>query len=77
MPGETKADLEDARRNLREIASNWFNIACASPIVGSEIHEISKAKAISRSTIWDPITGPPSSIPRISAPSSSRNTSTS
>ncbi|VEB45136.1 (dimethylallyl)adenosine tRNA methylthiotransferase [Chromobacterium violaceum] len=44
MPGETKADLEDARRNLREIASNWFNIACASPIVGSEIHEISKAK---------------------------------
>ena len=44
MPGETKEDLEEARHNLREIASNWFNIACASPIVGSEIHEISKEK---------------------------------
>lgn len=44
MPGETKEDLEEARHNLREIASNWFNIACASPIVGSEIHDISKAK---------------------------------
>ncbi|ERE19452.1 B12-binding domain-containing radical SAM protein [Pseudogulbenkiania ferrooxidans] len=44
MPGETKEDLEEARHNLREIASNWFNIACASPIVGSEIHDISKEK---------------------------------
>lgn len=44
MPGETKEDLEEARRNLKEIPSNWFNIACASPIVGSEIHDISKAK---------------------------------
>lgn len=44
MPGETKEDLEDARRNLKDIPSNWFNIACASPIVGSEIHDIAKAK---------------------------------
>ena len=41
MPGETVEDLEDARRNLKKIPSNWFNIACASPIVGSEMHEIS------------------------------------
>lgn len=44
MPGETKNDLEDARKNLKSIDTNWFNIACASPIVGSEIHDISLAK---------------------------------
>lgn len=44
MPGETKGDLEDARYNLRNIASNWFNIAIASPIVGSEMHDIAKEK---------------------------------
>ena len=44
MPGETKADLEDARKNLKSVVSNWFNIACASPIVGSEMHEIAKEK---------------------------------
>lgn len=44
MPGETKQDLEDARRNLKRVPTNWFNIACASPIVGSEMHQISKEK---------------------------------
>lgn len=44
MPGETKDDLEEARFNLREVASNWFNIAIASPIVGSEMHDIAVAK---------------------------------
>ncbi len=44
MPGETKEDLEDARRNLKKVYTNWFNIACASPIVGSEIHDISITK---------------------------------
>ena len=44
MPGETKKDLEDARSNLKSIDTNWFNIACASPIVGSEIHDISVEK---------------------------------
>ena len=42
MPGETKADLDEGRRNLRKIVTNWFNIACASPIVGSEMHEMAK-----------------------------------
>lgn len=44
MPGETKADIEEARRNLRNINTNWFHIVCASPIVGSEMHENAVAK---------------------------------
>ena len=42
MPGETKEDLDEGRKNLRTVTTNWFNIACASPIVGSEMHEIAK-----------------------------------
>ncbi len=41
MPGETKDDIEIARKNLKTINTNWFHIVCASPIVGSEIHKIS------------------------------------
>ena len=41
MPGETKHDLEEARKNLKSLETNWFGIACASPIVGSEMHEVS------------------------------------
>jgi anaerobic magnesium-protoporphyrin IX monomethyl ester cyclase len=44
MPGETKQDLDDGRLNLRKIATNWFNIACASPIVGSDMHQLAKNK---------------------------------
>lgn len=44
MPGETKADIEEARINLRKIHTNWFNIACASPIVGSDMHALAKKK---------------------------------
>lgn len=44
MPGETKADIEEARVNLKRIETNWFNIVCASPIVGSEMHALAKAK---------------------------------
>ncbi len=40
MPGETKEDIEEARINLRKIKTNWFNIACASPLVGSDMHSI-------------------------------------
>ena len=43
MPGETRADFEDSRRNLLNVHGNWFNIACASPLVGSEMHEIAEA----------------------------------
>lgn len=40
MPGETKQDIEEARINLRKIKTNWFNIACASPLVGSDMHAL-------------------------------------
>ncbi|GHU46424.1 hypothetical protein AGMMS50289_19860 [Betaproteobacteria bacterium] len=42
IPGETKADIEETRRNLRSINSNWFNVFCTNPLVGSEIHAIAK-----------------------------------
>jgi radical SAM superfamily enzyme YgiQ (UPF0313 family) len=44
MPGETKADIEEGRQNLRRVKANWFNIACASPLVGSEMHELALKK---------------------------------
>ncbi len=44
MPGETKADLDESRMNLRKVQTNWFNIACASPLVGSEMYEIAAKK---------------------------------
>ncbi|GHT95168.1 B12-binding domain-containing radical SAM protein [Betaproteobacteria bacterium] len=42
IPGETKEDIEDTRKNLRTINSNWFHINCTSPLVGSEIHAVAK-----------------------------------
>lgn len=42
IPGENKDDIEEARRNLRTIESNWFHINCTSPLVGSEIHTRSR-----------------------------------
>lgn len=42
MPGETKKDIEESRINLRKIKTNWFNIVCASPLVGSEMYEYAK-----------------------------------
>lgn len=42
IPGETKDDIEETRRNLRTIDSNWFHINCTSPLVGSEIHAKSR-----------------------------------
>jgi anaerobic magnesium-protoporphyrin IX monomethyl ester cyclase len=42
IPGETKEDIEETRRNLRTINSNWFHINCTSPLVGSEIHTKSR-----------------------------------
>ncbi len=39
MPGETISDLDEGRINLRKIPTNWFNIACASPIIGSDMHK--------------------------------------
>jgi radical SAM superfamily enzyme YgiQ (UPF0313 family) len=41
MPGETIADLEEGRLNLKRVVTNWINIASASPLVGSEMYETS------------------------------------
>ena len=52
MPGETKDDIEETRKNLRTINSNWFFVSCASPLVGSEMHEMSlKSGFISGDTL--------------------------
>ncbi|WP_158089344.1 B12-binding domain-containing radical SAM protein [Magnetofaba australis] len=48
MPGETKADMDEARETLRELGSNWFHINCASPLIGSEMHEVSREKGYIR-----------------------------
>ncbi len=40
MPGETRQDIEDGLSNLLTLDANWFHIVCASPLVGSEMHEI-------------------------------------
>ena len=42
MPGETKENINEARMNLRDLNCNWYHIVCASPIVGSEMHDIAK-----------------------------------
>jgi radical SAM superfamily enzyme YgiQ (UPF0313 family) len=42
IPGETREDIEETRKNLRTINSNWFHINCTSPLVGSEIHATAK-----------------------------------
>ena len=41
MPGETKKDIEDGRKNLLKTEANWFHVVCASPLVGSEMYDIS------------------------------------
>jgi radical SAM superfamily enzyme YgiQ (UPF0313 family) len=38
MPGETKQDLEEARKFLKKIPTNWFRITVATPLVGSELY---------------------------------------
>ncbi|MDC6484831.1 radical SAM protein [Methylophilaceae bacterium] len=40
MPGETKEDIDEARIKLRGLNANWYHVVCASPIVGSEMHEL-------------------------------------
>lgn len=40
LPGETMADIEDARQFLQTVDANWFRIYIATPLVGSEMYEI-------------------------------------
>ena len=40
MPGETKDDIEDARKYLKTVGANWFIVLIASPLIGSEMYDI-------------------------------------
>lgn len=40
FPGETKEDIDDARRFLETIRTNWFRIVVATPLVGSEMLDL-------------------------------------
>ncbi len=40
LPGETKEDIEDARRFLKTIKANWFRVVIATPLPGSEMLDI-------------------------------------
>lgn len=44
LPGETKQDIEDTRAFLKTVNANWFIVLAASPLVGSEMHEICESK---------------------------------
>ncbi|WP_005035824.1 B12-binding domain-containing radical SAM protein [Holophaga foetida] len=40
LPGETPADIEEAREFLKTIHADWFRINVATPLPGSEMYEI-------------------------------------
>lgn len=44
LPGETKEDISDTRRFLKTVGANWFRINVATPLLGSEMHEICEDK---------------------------------
>lgn len=44
MPGETKADIEETRKFLRDLGANWYRINVATPLAGSEMYLKAKEK---------------------------------
>jgi radical SAM superfamily enzyme YgiQ (UPF0313 family) len=44
LPGERKKDIEDTRNFLRTVRANWFRINVATPLQGSEMHDICEEK---------------------------------
>ena len=44
LPGERKQDIEDTRRFLKTVDANWFRINVATPLLGSEMHDICEEK---------------------------------
>ncbi len=44
LPGERKQDIEDTRNFLRTVDANWFRINVATPLQGSEMHDICEEK---------------------------------
>jgi len=45
LPGETKQDIEDTQNFLRTVKANWFRINVATPLIGSEMHEVCEDKS--------------------------------
>lgn len=45
LPGERKSDIEDSRQFLRTVGANWFRINVATPLLGSEMHDICEEKS--------------------------------
>ncbi|MBF0445500.1 MAG: B12-binding domain-containing radical SAM protein [Magnetococcales bacterium] len=44
LPGETKEDIMEARQVLKTLGVNWYVIFCASPLIGSDMHNICTEK---------------------------------
>lgn len=44
LPGERKEDIADTRKFLKTVGANWFRINVATPLLGSEMHEICEEK---------------------------------
>jgi radical SAM superfamily enzyme YgiQ (UPF0313 family) len=45
LPGERKQDIEDTRQFLKTVGANWFRINVATPLLGSEMHDICEEKS--------------------------------
>jgi anaerobic magnesium-protoporphyrin IX monomethyl ester cyclase len=45
LPGERKQDIEDTRKFLKTVPANWFRINVATPLLGSEMHDICEEKS--------------------------------
>ena len=45
LPGETKQDIEDSQNFLKSVKANWFRINVATPLIGSEMHEVCEDKS--------------------------------
>jgi radical SAM superfamily enzyme YgiQ (UPF0313 family) len=44
LPGERKQDIDDTRKFLKTVGANWFRINVATPLLGSEMHDICEEK---------------------------------
>lgn len=53
LPGETKQDIADSRAFLKTTGANWFRINAATPIIGSEMHEICDSKGYIKKDLAD------------------------
>lgn len=53
LPGERKQDIEDTRNFLRTVHANWFRINVATPLQGSEMHDICEEKNYFKGVVID------------------------